>query len=248
MINKPRSLYIIGILLFSAGIFFGIVLLGYFSWAKLESIFYFGYTYRADQPYISLVCPRIMKPTEVQPIKLTLKNPGNYAVSPPFQIYISHGNSMRTIDDSASLAPGQIQKFKWDLTAKEATFERMILIKVYVNPTADLKRRTATCAVVVIDLLGLSGSQVLLLWLGLCLVCLAGWGWIWNQLQAYRLTHYIDQDNTMTTMAIILLCGIISNLLGIWLLGVVLLIIAVFMVGIALVNLTRLALHSGKVT
>ena len=238
-LNNLRTLRVVGTILFTIGIVLGVVIFGLITWAKLESFFFFSNDYRADQPYLSVVCPKVMTFSETKPVVVTLDNSSKTAISPPVQVYISHHGFFRVIQAKASLAPKQKQTLHWEVSADDIAMGHLVIVKVYVYPTAELKPRSGTCGILVVDMPGLSGNQVLALGLGLCGLCLAAWASIWFFLTGALNKRLPDTTSEMVTITVVVLLGIITSLMGAWVISVVLLIIAVFLIGTPILRTIR---------
>ena len=228
--KNPKSIRTIGLILFVVGITLGLVLFGMFAWAKLESDFYFGYSYRADEPLMSLSCPRIMNLSEVKPIVVTLKNPTKKVVSPMIEVNISNHGVFRTIRTQPSLDPGETQKLQWEVTSDDVEFGHLVLVKVFVFSASVLPSRQGNCGILVVNFPVVSGNLIFAGLLSLSLISMATWAGIWfiHQRQSQERVPYTTSG--MIALAIIVLAGIITSLLGAWLPSLCLFAIAILLI------------------
>jgi hypothetical protein len=238
-LKNKNSLHSIGVILFVLGISLGLILFGMIAWAKLESDFYFGYSYQADEPLMSMSCPHIMTFSETKPIIITLKNPTQKVVSPMIEVDISNHGVYRTIRTQPSIAPGETQVLNWDVTSDDVEFGHLILVKVFVFSVSVLPSREGTCGILVVNFPVLSGNLLFISLLTLSLISIFVWAGIWIVNQHHMKERIPYATSGMFVLAIIVIAGIIISLLGAWLPSLCLFAVAILLIASYIAYLLR---------
>jgi hypothetical protein len=232
MRKRERLLGTLGVLIYAVGVVLGIAFYGGAAWGDLEA-FLFDTSVDADGSLGSLSCPVVITSTESGILSATFTNPTERPIKPTVRTHISEGfvTLMRRIDDRPSLEPGEKQRLEWTVTADDAAYGYLILVRVFVKYPYPLPDRTAACGVLVIDLPGWTGSQVTALVLVASFLGMVVGVGLWVAGNRPLSGLILDATRAMIALAVVVLSGIISSFLGWWLLSGLLLMIALLLIG-----------------
>jgi hypothetical protein len=215
----------------------GVMIVAGMVWADFEgSLFIFGLD--GKRRTRRLDCPVLMTQDDVREIKLTLKNPGEKNLSHYVVASISEGflSLTRQEKENVSVGPGQRKTLTWEIYPEDAAYQRIVLFHVYLRRTYPYPSLDGTCGVLVLDIPGLKGSQVMGLALGLTFLLILGGNGI-LQLQ-YRNNLLGPQrqniSNAMFFMSILILLGMLIGSLGLWVLGLIILTSIIMMIVVLL--------------
>jgi hypothetical protein len=232
MKKRNRLLAIMGVLIFAVGVVPGLAFYGAAAWGDLEA-FLFASSVDADASLGSLRCPIVITSTESGTLSATLENPTERTIRPTIQTLISEGfvTLMRRIDDQPSLEPGEKKRLEWAVTADDAAYGYLILARVFVRYPYPLPKRTSACGVLVIDLPGWTGGQVTALVVVGSLLCMIAGVGLWMAGNRPLSGRIQDASRAMIALAVVVLLGIISSFMELWLLSGLLLVIALLLIG-----------------
>jgi hypothetical protein len=224
--NSPFSFkQVSGFLLFAAGVLLSTLLTAALTWANLEAVFY-GFQRWGSDPFNGLTCPPLLTPRETGLILLEVNNPTARPMTPIFRIDTSSAGAPETEQMQVSLVPGQSQRLTQTVTAANIDLGFFIFAKAYRSSAYPLPDAEATCGTMVIDLPFLTGSQIYLLWLGLCLFSLPVGLWLWVSAEALSEGK---QFTAAKALAVIALGGLLVSTQTIWMAGILFLALTVLM-------------------
>ena len=232
MEKRKRLFGTLGVFVFAVGAVLGIVFYGAAAWGDLEA-FLFDASVDADGALGSLRCPVVITSTESGKLSATFENPTERPIKPSVRTHISEGfvTLMRRIDDRPSLEPSEKQRLEWTVTADDAAYGYLILARVFVKYPYPLPDRTAACGVLVVDLPGWTGGQVTALVVVGSLFCMVAGIGLWVAGNRPLSGRILDATRAMIALAVVVLLGIVSSFLGLWLLAGLLLMIALLLIG-----------------
>ena len=227
--NTMRTL---GVLLLSFGVLLGLALLAIIVWGDFESTM-FDPSIKQDTTLTTLRCPVMISRAETGTVTATFTNPLDRHIELYTRTHITEGyvTLMREIIATVSLDPGETKPLHWTVTADDAAFGRLILVKVTVNAKYPLPSRQGTCGVLVAGLPYLTGTQFFALAFAATLLSMAGGAGLW--FVANRPLKDLGQD-VMVAMSVLagsVLVGLLAGLRGAWLLGGLVLVATVLLVG-----------------
>ena len=222
-------LKILSILIFVIGILSGMALTAGTATASLESDFYFGPGYPSDEALKTLKCPVLMTSQEVGVISVSLLNTTDKTIEPMIQLEISNPGMFENPREKYPIESGASREIQWEVTSENAVFGRLILIRAYQFPTYRTPSRSGTCGILMLDLFGLSGDQILtLVFLVSVISMLVGMG-MWLLLNQPLRGKPWKASRAMLAVACSVLVGMVVGYYSIWLLGIVTLVVALLM-------------------
>ncbi len=211
---------ILGVLLFAIGLLLGMAVSAGLLWADLEASL-FDSALGADEPLKTLKCPAIITSQESGTVTATFTNPTASSVVRLVRAHISAGfiTLMREEKDRLALEPGETRKLTWTVTADDAVWGHFILVRVHVLRSYPLPSRTGSCGVLVVNLPGLTGSQIIVLTLVVSASSLAaGVGLVARGRSATGQTTGLTR--IMGGLAAIVLITMLFSFLGWWMAGI----------------------------
>ena len=246
MSMKKQTQKISAIILIVIGVIFFILIGGLSIWADLEASL-FNSAKRSREPLPSLNCPSIISSDETGVVSASFSNPSDRIINPKIQTFISDGFVilMQEKVDILEIEPGETESIEIKVTAANAVYNRIILVRMHQFAYGPLPYRNASCGIFVINIPFLTGTQFIYLSMALgTLFSGAGiilWGLnsrpiVWDKL-----------TNLKWIIAFVLLSILIAiiGLLSIWLLGVFLFVLWILL-AIGLVS--KAVLDSDKQT
>lgn len=222
-----------GILLFAVGLLLGLALFGVVIWADLEAAL-FSPGLQQDAALRSLRCPVMITKAETGKVTASLTNPLDRPTERYVRAHVTDGyvTLMREVNTRVPLAPGETERLAWTVTADDAAFERLILVKVVVRGRYPLPSRQGTCGILVADVPALTGSQVFGLSLGVSLLSMAAGFGLWHR--AARPIHGEGRQvaRAMGMLAGSIVVGTFVGWMGWWVPGLILFVIGVLGIGV----------------
>ncbi len=233
----------LGVLWFSIGLLLGMAVSGGVLWGDLEASL-FDSALGADEPLKTLRCPVILTSRETGTVSATFTNPGDRAVVRLIRAHISNGfvTLMREVSDRLALEPGETRKLEWTVTPDDAAWGHFILVRVHVLRSSPLPSYTGSCGVLVMNLPGLTGNQIIVLTLLLsALSTMAGVALVAAGSRPPR-GRAPGLIRGMGSLAVLGLATLLSSLVGWWMAGILLLlltlIVAVSIIGWSVARVT----------
>ncbi len=221
------------LILFAAGILSGLILISLATWADQEASL-FELTSAYDKNLPSLRCPLMIARDEESSISVTVKNPSTYTVNPLTTAHITSGYILliNEFQETPSLPPGGEVSFSWPVKPADAAYNTLVLARVFVERSYPLPSRTGSCGVLVLPFGGIPGKAVSVF---LVLLCLAGMtlGLIFWRGRRVLSARESGLFSGLLALAVIILAGLGSILIGSWLLGLAS-VILVLLISIAL--------------
>ncbi len=212
----------LAILLFSLGLLLGSALFAVMIWSDFEAAL-FNPGLQQDAALRSLRCPVLITTSETGTVTASLRNPLDRSTERYVRAYITDGfvTLMREVNRSVSLAPGETARLEWTVTADDAAFERLILLKVVVRGRYPLPSRQGTCGILVVDAPLLKGSQIFALWLGASLLCMGLGLRLWVRVRRSLREQERQATRAMAALAGSVVVGMIIAWFGWWVPGLV---------------------------
>ncbi len=233
-VKFPRGLTSpLGLLLFSVGFLLGMALFGVAIWADFEAVL-FNPGLQQDAPLRSLRCPVMITTSETGMVTASLTNPLERSTERYVRAHVTDGfvTLLREVNERVPLEPGERRQLQWTVTADDAAFERLILVKVVLRARYPLPSRQGTCGILVVDVPYLKGDQLFGLAFGASLLCLtAGFG-LWFRASRPLRERGRQAARAMVVLAGSVLVGITIGLLGWWLPGLLIFVVALLGIGV----------------
>jgi hypothetical protein len=222
-------LKILSVLIFAIGILIGMALTAGTVVASLESDFYFGPGYPSDEGLKTLKCPVVMTSQEVGVISVSLVNTTDKTIEPMIQLEISNPGLFENPREKYPIEVGASRRIQWEVTSENAVFDRLILIRAYQFPTYRTPSRSGTCGILMVDLFGLRGNQILTLVFTTSLVCIGLGLGMWLLLNRPLRGKPWMASRAMLAVASSVAVGMVVGYYSIWLLGIIALVLALLM-------------------
>lgn len=221
-----------GLVIYAIGFVLVLTLAAITVWGGMEAAL-FDPSISAEERLRSLRCPVLMTPEEEVKVRATFSNPSERRIQIPIRTRISHGHItlMREVAITLSLEPGEAQTLEWQVGSDDIVFGRFILIRVFGMRSAPLPSRAGSCGIMVLNVPFLTGSQLLLLWLGLGLLAMLIGGRLWliNVRPLNDQTRRVGR--TITLLALIVIATLIAALFNYWAVGIPALALVLILLG-----------------
>ena len=131
--------------------------------------------------------------------------------------------------NSFDLPSGATRSLQWTVYPENAAYNLFVLFRAYLFDAYPLPSRTASCGIVVIHTTALSGVQVIVLLIFLHLLFVSLGYSMWYRQHAPFTDRSKNASVAMLTLAIIVLGGLLTALIGWWGAGILLLVLAVLL-------------------
>lgn len=230
MLNRRR----LSVLYFSLGVLFGMVLLGASVYADFESTL-FDVSLSAEARIRPLQCPILLAGHETGQVAVRVRNPGEEEITRRVNTNISRGHliMMNQYTEVVTLAPGETRRLAWDVTARDAAYGHLIMVKIttLVNPRNPLQR--GSCGVLVLNLPGeIKGSYLVGLLLAVSVIgTVTGMRMWWRYGRSYT-GWRMEATRAIMMLGSVILFGIALSFIGLWEVAAVAFYIAVLTVGV----------------
>ncbi|MGC1378446.1 MAG: hypothetical protein WA821_19600 [Anaerolineales bacterium] len=215
---------IFGILLFAIGALSSTLLTGGLTWAGVEATLY-GFPRYTDERFDGLSCPLLMTRSETALVRVTVNNPSDRVITPFVTVDISAPGLPDTEEVQVTVPAGQSRQLAWRLSSDNIDRRYFIFVKANRSASYPTPEAEAICGTLVLDAPFLTGMQILLIWLALCVVCTPLGLWLWRS--------SLDQPGKMPgiikALAITTLGSLVFSLSGVWILGMIFLPVIILM-------------------
>ena len=211
---KPRSFrFWLGILLFFAGVFIGLLLSGGILWGEVESSLRTAFLSDED---LHVKCPLMLSPAESGIISAVIVNSTDEEIKPVLSAEISHNNGFRIVRQTLSLAPRETQTFQWTVDSSDMIFNRLILVNISLARYRDNLSQLGTCGIIFFSLFGLTGAQSFgLAFAGSIISIIAGGAlWMRDRRPLNELDTNISRINSLLAGAMFI--SLLSSILRWW--------------------------------
>lgn len=222
---------VFGLLVFFLGVLLGIFLTVSAAWADLEAIFY-GFDSFGGKSLSTLHCPVFMTTTETGRVSVTLRNPEKKKIEPLLRADFSSPGPYRQVKIRLPLEPGEKKTYTWTVTKEDVDLGFFILVKVFTYAAASLPFQEATCGILVLNLPGLTGQQVLIASLGLMILGLIFGLVLWQSSYPFLRDRSLEVAWAMRLLAGVILLGVLSSLKGWLLIGILMLILSILLISV----------------
>lgn len=230
---KKTALRIFTVLLFSIGVLTGLALLFAATWADVESVFY-GFDRFGNKATSSMHCPVIMAEDESGEIIVRFKNKTDRPIRPSLRLQVSSSSLFREEAARMMLNPGESETVKWDVTKSDLAIDRFIFVKLFSFASYPQRDIEQTCGILVLDLHGFTGRQVLVTTISISLVgMLSGCG-LWFLVHRPMKDRDLDASRAMVTLTVTVGLGIATVLLASWPLGILFSALSLLLTGVIL--------------
>lgn len=224
----------LGLLLFSLGALIGLFFMGLAAWADFEA-YLFDVTRYFDTGLPTLRCPIVVSPQETGRIRASVTNTTENKLTRRIRFHVSHGLAVLLREEELTfvLAPGETQKFEWKISSDDVVWERLILARVYLYSSYPLPSRSSACGVIVANVFNWPGAWIVAFAIVASLLSMSAGIMLRNKNNRPGLDmkrRFFDVELSMKTMIVVVALGILSTLIGKWVLGAILVIVATLMI------------------
>jgi len=188
-----RFFFILSRALFFLGVVIGLLLSVIAIWNNFESTSYY-FTGVKHDPFQGLRCPIMIGPFEGGIVTAVFNNSTNEEDNFYYRAEISGRSfSTRKIEEHIAVPPGQAKNIRITVDAHDIDLLFFILIKITILPNSVRSTQETTCGIMVINLLGLTGSQISTSAIFLSFAAMAAGLGLWPQTsdKAERTQRYI---------------------------------------------------------
>lgn len=193
--------------------------------ADLEATFY-GFPLWAEEPLPGFRCPVLMTREETGTVTVILRNPTDRPIPFTARAEISTGGPARQVREQVEVAPGGKARVDWAVTSADIDLKYFVFVNGMTNPTYPFPYRQSMCGIMVLDVPGITGTQVLALVLIVGLASMAGGMLLWVKGNQPLEGKKRSATTAMAFLALVVLTALILSILGAWVLGVILLALA----------------------
>jgi hypothetical protein len=231
MIKRDKTLRIISLLFISIGIILGIAIAGGIIWGDLEASL-FDSSIRTKTS-IRLNCPVAITSNEVGTVTTTLKNPIDREKTFNVRTHISEGfvTLKREINQQVQVMPEGKEKISWEIYPKDAAYGRIVLFRVFVNASYPVPTQGNSCGVLFFDIPWFTGTQFLILILGITIGCIILGKVLWRKLPPLNDDKGQGINNATNILILIVFASIILGFFGFWIIGLLLFVASILMLG-----------------
>ena len=209
----------LGTVLFLAGVLIGLGLAVLSIWGDYEAMSYF-YSGAGYAGFSGLHCPALMARGQTTTISARLDNPGNEDIQPYYQVQISGIEGLRNLENQVTVPPHSSKTVEWTASASDIDLGSFVMVKMDILPMAGYSTREATCGMIVLNLGGLNGRQIVGWGLGLSLLGIVI-GLVLRESGPETLgSKGLSIRNEMRATGVLTCLALLTALSGSWLFGV----------------------------
>lgn len=211
-------------LLFSASALLGLVLFAVLVVSDLEGAT-FDPAIRGGATLRRLDCPALLSESEIAVVRASFDNPLERPLQYLVRVHVSQGyvTLFREIDYQLPLDPGERQLVRWEVSADDAAYGWLVLVKVFQSGSYPLPSRSGSCGIPVVPVPFLTGDQFFALLFAASVLGMGMGIALWKRAGRSAGTERNDVSNAMFALGAALLAGIVVGTTGAWLPGVVIL-------------------------
>jgi len=231
---KTRKTFIfLGTLIFSIGIMIAFILLSMMIWGDLEASL-FSSSLDAEKSLTSLRCPVFLSSKETGLITAKFRNPTENDWERYTRVFISEGfvSLMREIKKTIPVPEGDVETAVWEVYPEDAAYDRIIFFRIYVNAKYPYPSLGGSCGIIMIDIWGLTGQQLLISLVVASLICTTLGFVIWKSRIRHSDPHFLNNINSWYALTSILFLGIAIAYFGSWVIALLFLAVGLLMIGI----------------
>ena len=208
-----------GSVIFFFGICIGLILAFAAVWGDYEGLSYF-YTGAGYPSFNGLKCPILMTRSETGTVRVNFDNPGAEEIEPYYEVTVSGQASMRKFEGQLPVPAHASKSIEWTVDARDMDLGFFIFINMDVLPVAGYSTREDNCGIIVLNIAGPTGGQILNLSLSLSLLGIViGYG-LWESDAKKNAWGSDNLSYAMKALGLAVLLAMLTGFLGWWLAGV----------------------------
>jgi len=231
-----KAFRILGMVLFTLGVLSGLGIFGASVYADFEASM-FDNPPNTEGTIRPFTCPIVIDMDEIGVVRATVKNVSPAIVRQTVIGYISQLSSETTREETfkSYFDPYEAKEVDWEITADDAVYGHLILVKVYLKGRLVTPARESVCGVLVLDLPGnYTGTQVLIFLIVAGFVLMVGGSRVWWAFSVPRVQIKPVEKWAVISYIVIIVVGLFSSYYGIFVLAVALFYIATLITGVML--------------
>ena len=233
--RKRETTYrILGVVMFCVGVVLGIGLLGASVYADFEASL-FDIPLSAEKSIRPFTCPILIDNDEVGLVRATVKNDTDKSVQRLITGHFSQYSVLTLREETfrTNFDPYESKDMYWEITAQDAVYDHLILVKVYLYARYANPARDAGCGVLVLDLpWNFTGGQVVAITLALSIVLMFVGGRLWWMFTRPSVGNKAEGSRGVISLIVTIITGLLASYLGFFGVAVGLFYIAMLMVGV----------------
>jgi hypothetical protein len=226
---RIKLLRILSLAVFFLGIVIGLILAIIPVWGQLEAINYYfvGVKY---EPFDGLHCPIMIAPSEKGIVTAVFNNPTDREDNVLYRAEISGAVSTREVEGQIMVFPDDTKSIQLTVDVNDVDLRFFIFVKMNILPNALHPSQEAVCGIMVVNVLGLSGSQLSAVALSLSLLGIVIGLGVWQQTSTNA-----DQNmrRVLITLGLVLLLAMFASAMGWWIAALALAVITVLLIVIS---------------
>jgi len=226
-----RFFFLLSRALFFLGVVMGLILSVIAIWNNLESTSYY-FTGVKHDPFNGLRCPIMIAPFERGMVTALFNNSTDQEDNFYYRAQISgRAFSIRDIEDHIAVPPHQAKSVRLSVDANDIDLLFFILLKITILPNSVRSTQESTCGIMVTNLLGLTGSQIITFAIFLSFAAIAVGLGLWPQTndKAEAVQRYI-----VPTLGFAILLALLTVSLGWYAAAIVLVIVIILLMLISM--------------
>jgi hypothetical protein len=228
--RKIRTVNILVVVLFALSALIGFALMFIAVWGDVEASM-FDVTYNGEKNLGTLSCPVLITPQDTGEFSAKISNPIDRTVKTSVRVHVSAGflTMIREENEKFDLAPDESRKLAWSVDPDDATYGKMVLVRLFLFPNHPIPSKDATCGIYVLDIPFFTGKQITIASLLLSSVGMvaATSSWAYNNKPLGKKRREVLRTFSILTGIIII--GAIASVLGWWLVGSIGIVAAILM-------------------
>ncbi|TAK10663.1 MAG: hypothetical protein EPO32_14510 [Anaerolineae bacterium] len=229
--NNNKIVQLLGGLVLVVGLLMGLGFTAVATVGDLESaIFVSGLP--ADERLASLRCPLVMNAGETANVTADITNHSDRARLRTVRAQISIGLSNLTREEEAHFEQpaGETRQLAWEVTPEDAAYgESLILVQVYSVPNSPLPSLSGSCGIMLVNIPGLTGQQIVGVFFALTLLCITVGGGMWLASHRPLEGRAARQATGLGTLTAFVILGMAGSLTGIWIIGLAAVVLAIIL-------------------
>ncbi len=220
---------ILGIAIVSIGILLGLALVALAVWGDLEASL-FDSAIREEAQLTTLRCPVMITAAETGRVTAAFTNPAERPLTLIARASITrrYVTLMRQVELQATLAPGETRTLEWTVSAEDAAYRQLILVRVRSLRSPPLPSRDGACGIVVVNLPYLTGDQLVTLMVVVSTLSMGVGLWLVERRRAN--VFDLGALRAMSALAGLVVVGMVVSLLGWWVLGAAVIALALLLI------------------
>lgn len=227
---NTRRLSLLRRAFFFLGVIIGFALAILTIWNRLEAMNYF-FTGVKYAPFHGLQCPVIIAPTEKGIVTAVFNNPTDREDTFFYRVEISGKPSTRRVENQIAVPPHQRKSSQLTVDANDVDLLFFILVKISILPNAFHPVQEAVCGMMVVNVLGLAGSQISTIALSLSFLGIGVGLGVW-QPETSRLGR--NANRAMQTLGFVVLVAVVAGVMGWWVIAIALAVTSTLLLMISL--------------